>query len=392
MKKLLTSLMVLALALSVITFTPNAVQAKRFKQHLTANLKSISVSWSKVKGAQKYVIYRAKVKRSEETPKKSKFKKIKTVYKKKYTDKKVKKNKYYAYYVKAVKNGKVIKTTFNKDYMDNKCKGFERATIGNGGYGENYTNSRKKLYFYTDVGYNGYMPKKIKYVFYRKVKDSKSKYKKMYLKKTKDGFYYDNTVKAGNTYQYKCKAYVKKGKKKYYSKISKMLEIPAVNFHATYKIESLTKSGVYDQIELEAIFKVTKGDKYDGTTVFLNKISDEIDTGYYCYEKKDAPEKDQHRYSFQLTQYSTDGKTWTDIPDKGVELSTTMPLYLKAKIAITKDSKETSITFAGSDSKYYCSLIESNGNLLEYNGPGNGEGFANFDLVKGTGKSYQEWD
>ena len=93
-----------------------------------------------------------------------------------------------------------------------------------------------------------------------------------------------------------------------------------------------------------------------------------------------------------MTQYSTDGKTWTDIPDKGVELSTTMPLYLKAKIAITKDSKETSITFAGSDSKYYCSLIESNGNLLEYNGPGNGEGFANFDLVKGTGKSYQEWD
>ena len=73
MKKLLTSLMVFAMALSVITFTPNAVQAKRFKQHLTANLKSISVSWSKVKGAQKYVVYRAKVKRSEETPKKSKL-------------------------------------------------------------------------------------------------------------------------------------------------------------------------------------------------------------------------------------------------------------------------------------------------------------------------------
>ena len=124
----------------------------------------------------------------------------------------------------------------------------------------------------------------------------------------------------------------------------------------------------------------------------MNKVSDEVDTGYYCYEKKDAPEADQHRYSFQLIQYSTDGKTWTDIPDKGVELSSTKPIYLKAKIAVKNDSKETSITFAGSDSKYYCSLIESNGNLLEYNGPGIGEGFANFDLIKGTGKSYQEWD
>ena len=259
------------------------------------------------------------------------------------------------------------------------------------GYGENYSNSPKKLYLYTDVGYNGYMPKNPKYVFYRTVKGAK-KAKKMYLKKTKDGFYYDNKVEAGKTYQYKCKAYVKRGKKKYYSKISKMVEIAAVNFHGSYKIETLTKSGVYEQKELEAIFKVTKGKKYDGTTIFLNKVSEDIDNGYYCYEKKDSPEADQHRYSFQLTQYSTDGNAWTNIPDKGVKLSSTKSLYLKAKIAITKDSKETKIYFAGNDSKYYCSLIESNGALIEYQGPGIGEGFATFDLIKGTGSSYQEWD
>ena len=392
MKKLLTSLMVLAVALSVITFTPNAVQAKRFKQHLTANLKSISVSWSKVKGAKKYVVYRAKVKRSEETPKKSKFKKIKTVYKRKYTDKKVKKNKYYAYYVKAVKNGKVIKTTFNKNYMDNKCKGFERAQIGNAGYGENYSNSPKKLYLYTDVGYNGYSPNKIKYVFYRKVKGTKKAAKKMYLKKTKDGFYYDSKVEAGKTYQYKCKAYVKRGKKKYYSKISKMVEIAAVNFHASYKIETLTKAGVYDQKELFAEFKITKGKKYDGTTVFLSKETEDIDLGYRCYEKKDTPEANQHSYTFTFTQYSEDGKTWKDIPKDGVELPADKPLYLKAKIAIKKDSKETKIYFAGNDSKYYFSGISSAGELLEYHGPGIGEGYANFDLIEGTGSSYQEWD
>ena len=385
--------MVLAVAFSVITFTPNAVQAKRFKQHLTANLKSITVTWNKAKGANKYIVYRAKVKKNEDTPKKSKFKKIKTVYKRKYTDKKAKKNKYYAYYIKAVKNGKVIKTTFNKDYMDHKCKGFEKAEILNAGYGENFTNSRKKLYLYADVGYDGYSPKHPKFIFYRKVKGSKCKFKKITLKKTKDSYvYYDNKVTPGKTYQYKCKAYAKKGKKKYYSKYSKTVEISAVNFHASYKIESLTKPGVYEQKELEAIFKVTKGNEYDGTTVFLNKVSEDIDNGYCCYEKKDTPEANQHRYSFQLTQYSTDGNTWTDIPDKGVELSSTKPLYLKAKIAITKDSKETSITFAGNDSKYYYSAIETNGNLLKYNGPGIGEGFANFDLIKGTGSSYQEWD
>ena len=383
--------MVLAMALSVISFTPNQVQAKRFSSSLTANLKSITVTWKKAKGAQKYVVYRANVKRNDDTPKKSKFKKIKTLRNRKYTDKKVKKNKYYAYYINAVKNGKVIKTTFNNYYMDNKCKGFERAIIGNAGYGENYTNSCKKLYFYTDVGYNGYMPKKIKYIFYKKIKDAKGKAKKITLKKTKDGFYYDNKVEAGKTYQYKCKAYVKKGKKKCYSKISKMLEIPAVNFHGSYKIETLTKSGTYGK-ELEAVFKVTKGKKYDGTTVFLNNVSDEFDDSYCCYEKKDAPESQQHRYGIQFTQYSEDGKTWKDIPKDGVELSSSKALYLKAKITIKKESKETSIVFAGNDSKYYYSAIESYGRLLEYQGPGVGEGYANFDLIKGTGSSYQEWD
>ena len=380
--------MVLTLATTVITFTPNNVQAKRFSSSLTANLKSITVTWKQAKGAQKYVVYRANVKRKDDTPKKSKFKKIKTLYTRKYTDKKVKKNKYYAYYINAIKNGKVIKTTFNKYYMDNKCKGFERAQLLNGGYGENHTNSCKKLYLYTDVGYNGYMPKKIKYVFYRTVKGTKCTAKKMYLKKTRDGIYYDNKVNAGKTYQYRCKAYVKKGKKKYYSKISKMVEIPAVNFHASYKIESITKPGTYGK-ELEAIFKISQAKKYDGTTVFFNKYSDEFDDAYCCYEKKDTQE---HRYDIQLIQYSEDGKNWKDIPNKGVELSSSKTLYLKAKITIKKDSKETSIIFAGNDSKYYYSAIESYGRLLEYNGPGNGEGYANFDLIKGTGSSYQEWD
>ena len=256
MKKLLASLMVLTMVFSLITFTPTATEAKTFSQHLTANLKSITVSWKKVKGAQKYVVYRAKVKRTQDNPKKKKFKKIKTVYKRKYTDKKVKKNKYYAYYVKAVKNGKTIKTTFNKNYMDHKCKGFEKATLLNAGYGESYQNSPTKLYLYADVGYNGYSPKKIKFVFYRSVKGSKKKAKKMTLKKTKDGIYYDKKVKAEKTYQYKCKAYVKKGEKKYYSKISKKVEIRAVNFHASYKIESLTAPWTYGE-ELETEFKIT---------------------------------------------------------------------------------------------------------------------------------------
>ena len=54
-------------------------------------------------------------------PKKSKFKKIKTIrnkYIKSYTDKKVKKGKFYAYYVKAIKGKKkVIADTYTKKYM-----------------------------------------------------------------------------------------------------------------------------------------------------------------------------------------------------------------------------------------------------------------------------------
>ena len=380
--------MVLTMVASIIAFAPNNVQAKRFSSSLKANLKSITVTWKQAKGAQKYVVYRANVKRNEDTPEKSRFKKIKTLHTRKYTDKKIKKNKYYAYYVDAIKNGKVIKTTFNDYYMDHKCKGLERAQLLNGGYGENHTNSCKKLYLYTDVGYNGYSPKKPKYVFYRKVKNSKTAAKKMTLKKTRDGMYCDNKVKPGKTYQYRCKAYVKKGKKKYYSKISKIVEIPAVNFHASYKIESLTKSGIYDT-ELEAVFKVTKGKKYDGTTVFLNSTSQDFDDAYCCREKYNSEE---HRYNIQFIQYSEDGETWKYIPKDGVKLSSSKALYLKAKITIKKDSKETSIVFLGSDSKYYYSAIEAYGQLIKYCGPGVGDAYADFDLINETGSSYQEWD
>ena len=63
---------------------------------------SILIKWKKVKGA-KYVIYGA--------PCGKKYKKIKTVSGTSFTQKKLKKGKYYKYIVMAVKNGKVVSTS-----------------------------------------------------------------------------------------------------------------------------------------------------------------------------------------------------------------------------------------------------------------------------------------
>ncbi|MDO5455967.1 MAG: Ig-like domain-containing protein [Eubacteriales bacterium] len=76
----------------------NLLQAQQKKVNQT----SISIKWKKIKGA-KYIIYGAACGK--------KYKKIKTVSGTSYTQKKLKKGKYYKYIVMAVKDGKVVSTS-----------------------------------------------------------------------------------------------------------------------------------------------------------------------------------------------------------------------------------------------------------------------------------------
>ena len=167
MKKIVASLLVVTLALTSIAFTPKKAQASRFYLNLNSTFKSVKVSWKKQKKAKKFNIYRVAVKDPYSvSPKRSKYKKIKTVKdKRKYEDKKVKAGKLYAYYVDAVnKKGKVIATTYSKDSLECRGRALTKPEIGNGGYGEFGTNSKDELILYANVGWEGVRSKKIKYI------------------------------------------------------------------------------------------------------------------------------------------------------------------------------------------------------------------------------------
>lgn len=88
-----------------------AEQAKTKMKKAKASGKSVKLKWKKVKDAKKYQIFRA-------NSKNGKYKKIKTVSKKKTTfvDKKVKRNKKYFYKVRSYKvvNGKKVFSSFSK--------------------------------------------------------------------------------------------------------------------------------------------------------------------------------------------------------------------------------------------------------------------------------------
>lgn len=83
-----------ASTLAVGSVSVSAASVKKPTKVKAVNVtKGIKISWKKVKGAKKYQVFRGK-------------KKIKTVKKKTFTDKKVKAGKTYKYYVKAVKGKK----------------------------------------------------------------------------------------------------------------------------------------------------------------------------------------------------------------------------------------------------------------------------------------------
>ncbi len=398
MKKILSIIIVIALVFTSFSISSNKVEAKKIDVMLDSYLKCIKVSWNKNKKAKKYVVYRALVKNpnNDKVPKRNKFKRIKKTKKCYFKDKKAKKSKYYTYYVDVIgQNGKVIDTSYTTEYsVTYICKGLDRAELDNWGNGEEYKNSKSRIYLHPSIGSSGYYPKKIKYVIYRKNKKSKKAYKKIKLtrvKKDDNPVYVDKTVKAGETYLYKCKAYVKKGKKKYYSSFSKPLEISAVNLHAALSLDVLTKSGEYNDVKsLYVDIKVKDIDKYNGRIVFYKQDNAEDIGVYRCYQMKDDYNH-EHAYDFILEQYSKDGTNWENIPQNGVELPKMGTLYLRFKLEIPKYSSDKSIIFAGPGSGFAYSHVDSGG--AKYYGSGDTDNTAvTIDFNKGDIQIYNYWE
>lgn len=389
MKKIFTSLMVLAVLMTSIAFVPGKVEAKTFSKTVTPKLNSIKVSWKKQKGAKKYRIYRLTVDinkyyNESYSPKKSDYKKIKTVKKNKFFDKKAKFKKFYSYIVDAVsKKGKVISSSWDES-IDIVARGLDQPSVSNHGYGEDYCNSPYKLYLYMSPGYYGYVPKKLKYKLYRKEINEK-KYVKIKTGKfvrQLSAEYCDTKVKPGKKYLYKVKAFYKKGKKTYTSVFSDALEMETVAFKGQYKAESITPSGTYNVKSMDAIIKFSNGQKYNGVTYISGSAG-------YSSVGKDGT----HQYKITVKEFSSDNVTWKSASK--VEIPQNGSVYVKFEIT-TIDSKDDKIYYAGSDrDNYFASSIDSSyedNYFIDYHGSGYGDTYGGFDLLKKTGYAYQDWD
>lgn len=245
MKKIICYLLTMALMIGMVASVEVApVKAKTidpppYSIYAAPTMKTVKLSWEKSNNVKKIIIYRADITKKYKKDrfvklKKKSFKRIATLSGKttKMTDKKVKKKRYYAYYFKAVLkkkwDGKKTYCDFDKKWYTKAYVGLEKPDLSCNGTDEYRTND-KVVYLSVDSEF-GVLPKK--YLVYRKGENDK-KYKKIKVKyqpndDEKPYFYADKNVEANKTYKYKVKAYLKKGKKKYYSKFSKAVKVKTV--------------------------------------------------------------------------------------------------------------------------------------------------------------------
>ena len=208
---------------------------------MAPKLDKVKLSWYTEKNAKKYVIYRADVtklvKKGKEKLAKKKYKKIKTLSKKKlkFTDKKVKKNRYYAYYINAYKKKKgkkkLLATSFSKSFTST-FVGVDKPRLTLSSY-DDYYDPEKCIIF--DIVTGDGVPTS-KYVVYRKGPGEKE-FKKANVEVRPathgEGNSYncfDKDVVTKQAYQYKAKAYIVKGGKKIYSKFSNVINQEAWEF------------------------------------------------------------------------------------------------------------------------------------------------------------------
>ncbi len=388
-------LIMLAAAIVLLTPAEASAKSKSFEVKLKPTMKTIKVTWPKIKGAVKYKVYRADVTdvmwNDQDYPDLSKFKKVKTnkgKSKTRFIDKKVKKDRYYTYVIKAFnKREKQIACNYDPVNMPADCKSLSVPFLSNVGYGEDYANSPKKLYLGIMSGQGGVSGIGASVVVYRKAAGDKA-YRKIDTFRLKHDYqitYADKTVSPGVTYTYQVQLYKKSGGKKYWSRRSAPLTIPAVNFTAHYTMKSLTPAGIYEGLDqLEITLVMANAGKYNGAATILTGRSWNGTEEYYC---DDAGGK-THWYGLQFTQYSLDNVTWNKIPAKGVRLPGKDPLYLKAVLLRGEDPV---LIYAGSE-KGRLSSINSEDGLMNYAGPGSGYTNVRFDLAAGTGRLYNEYD
>ncbi len=394
MKKRMTLLLtlVITVVMSSFCFADESFAAGNDAKYMGLDLKpamkSIKLKWKKRSGIKYYVLCKKDVtkiiaKDPDAKVKLSQYKKLKRINaakKKKYafTDKKVKKNHYYAYVIKAykIKGGKktLAYTNYEGVIDEYRCPGLDRPEILNDGDGENHSNTLRKVYLYIS-SYYGVDPQGA--VIYRKA-EGETKYKKIKAKKSeKNTFtsYVDTTVKAGKTYYYKAKVYKKIRGKKYYSKKSKAFMIQDANTEGLYSIQSMTPAG---EVKEFVIRLSSKASNCNADLLFEKGAEAEYNSS------------SSQTYRIVLAGYSHDNKSWSDIPEKGLILGGKDTIYLKFR---AKDDEVMKYDADTAESKVYADPDVSGSNLIKYRTNGYfKDSVFELDIQGGSGYAHKLYD
>lgn len=195
---------------AVVLPAPKNVRAAKIKES------KVKLSWSKVKGAGGYLIFRS-------TKKASGYKKLASTRKNVYTDTSVKCGKAYYYKVKAYKGKNDRLTSGAKQYVSIYMKPAAPKLMGS------YTKKKIRLSWKKVSGAKEY---------YLYKKDKKGKYR--LLGKTKKLYYTDRNVKKGKSYEYRIVAVYKKDGKVIKSQNSKTCKVLAFAIDPKKKMVALT--------------------------------------------------------------------------------------------------------------------------------------------------------
>ena len=305
-----------------------------------------------------------------------------------YKDSDVQSGHVYAYEITGFRKGffhpKQVCTSYIEDSNTYEMSGLMKPALLNNGDGENYENSKDKIYLYMEY-YGGMEPEGVE--LYRKGTGD-ANFKKIDFKGLDSRQeMLDDTVIPGETYTYKIRTTLHYHGEKKYSPYSDEITIPAVNFVAHYDVK------VIDRTKRTFAIQVTSG-AFNGVTTFDSQF-------WAKYTVQKDKQNKANVFSAYLIGYQKqedgDGQ-WQDIPKKGVRIKAGESILLKYKLTAFEGYDEnadpdTEVFFGGSDaviSELFMDQTESGG--ATYQGSGNGTTIMTLNLVSGKGKAYCDYD
>ena len=307
-----------------------ASKPKKIACSMKPSMNGITVKWKK-QTVSYYLIYKKEFKVKSyyaiNPAPFSSYRKVKKVSgnKSSWTDRNVRQNHYYDYVVRGYKktNGKarLVCSSYVKGSTSYQCAGLQTPELIDGGSGENFANSKNKLYLYVQCP-DGVMPSGVE--VFRKAKGG-SGYKLVKAKKAERGrfeggkTYVDASVQPGAAYTYKVRTYAKVNGKKKYSAYSNRITLSARNFTGQYSVKAVTPAGKTSEFVIRMVSSRYNGD-----------LTIESGFGYDgpVYTAR-AGKKDYGSKPVSLESWSKDNRTWQAVPKSGITIAAGETAYLK---------------------------------------------------------------